>query len=83
MNTAIEAIYRDLEYARSLIKGGPSIRDTARDDYLDAEHATIRDYPFSSSPPEHPSPSWSATGPASDWSVISDSDEPSQDSHEP
>ncbi|RDX56200.1 hypothetical protein OH76DRAFT_1396537 [Lentinus brumalis] len=78
--TAMEAIYRDLEYARSLIKGAAS-RDTEHDEYFDAEHATIRDYQASSSPPEHPSPSWSASGAVSDWSVISDSDEPSHDSH--
>ncbi|KAI0724242.1 hypothetical protein C8T65DRAFT_733888 [Cerioporus squamosus] len=78
--TAIEAIYRDMEYARSLIKGAAS-RNTEHDEYFDAEHATIRDYPASSSPPEHPSPSWSASGAVSDWSVISDSDEPSHDSH--
>ncbi|KAI0639100.1 hypothetical protein C8Q77DRAFT_1045127 [Trametes polyzona] len=79
---AIEAIYRDLEYARSLIKGAAH-RDhrDLREELFDAEHATIRDYP-SFSPPEHPSPSGSATGPASDWSVISDSDEPMNDSHE-
>ncbi|KAI0757283.1 hypothetical protein C8Q80DRAFT_1265234 [Daedaleopsis nitida] len=75
--TAIEAIYRDLEYARSLIKGAAQ-RET-HDEYFDAEHATIREYP-SSTPPEHPSPSWSASGAVSDWSVISDSDEPSHDS---
>ncbi|KAH9890995.1 hypothetical protein C8Q73DRAFT_105774 [Cubamyces lactineus] len=77
--TAIEAIYRDLEYARSLIKGAAH-RDL-REELFDAEHATIRDYP-SSTPLEHPSPSGSAIA-ASDWSVISDSDEPSHDSNEP
>ncbi|KAI0670202.1 hypothetical protein C8Q78DRAFT_174503 [Trametes maxima] len=81
---AIEAIYRDLEYARSLIKGAAHRDDNhdAYDEFFDAEHATIRDFP-STTPPEHPSPSGSATGPSSDWSVISDSDEPSHDSHEP
>ena len=78
--TAIEAIYRDLEYARSLIKGAAA-RAIEQDEYFDAEHATIRDYPASSSPPEHPSPSMSASGAVSDWSVISDSDEPSHVSH--
>ncbi|KAI0662529.1 hypothetical protein C8Q70DRAFT_909134 [Cubamyces menziesii] len=77
--TAIEAIYRDLEYARSLIKGAAH-RDL-REELFDAEHATIRDYP-SSTPLEHPSPSGSTTAP-SDWSVISDSDEPSHTSNEP
>ncbi|KAI0374478.1 hypothetical protein BV20DRAFT_1118483 [Pilatotrama ljubarskyi] len=80
VSVAIEAIYRDLEYARSLIKGAAH-RDL-RDELFDAEHATLRDYP-STVPPEQPSPSGSATGPASDWSVISDSDEPAHDSHEP
>lgn len=80
--TAMEAIYRDLEYARSLIKGAAH-RDAQHesDDHFDAEHATIRDHPSSSTPPEHPSPSWSATGAVSDWSVISDSDEPSHESN--
>lgn len=78
---AMEAIYRDLEYARSLIKGAAHHDRDLREELFDAEHATIRDYP-SSTPDEHPSPSGSATGPASDWSVISDSDDPSQDSHE-
>ena len=69
--TAIEAIYRDMEYARTLIKG------VARrnEECSDAEHATIRDYPADSTPSEHPSPSMSASGAASDWSVISDSDD--------
>ncbi|KAI0651552.1 hypothetical protein C8Q79DRAFT_43404 [Trametes meyenii] len=81
---AIEAIYRDLEYARSLVKGAAhrDLSHDVHDEFFDAEHATIRDFP-SATPPEHPSPSGSATGPASDWSVISDSDEPSHDSHEP
>ena len=79
MATAIEAIYRDLEYARSLIKGAAH-RDL-REELFDAEHATIRDYP-SSTPLEHPSPSGSAIA-SSEWSVISDSDEPSHTSNEP
>lgn len=60
---AIEAIYRDLEYARSLVKGiaHQDHRDL-RAELFDAEHATIRDFP-SITPPEHPSPSGSATGP--------------------
>ncbi|KAI1797585.1 UDP-Glycosyltransferase/glycogen phosphorylase [Ganoderma leucocontextum] len=74
--TAIEAIYRDLEYARSLIKGAAQHHD---EEHFDAEHATIRDYPASSIPPEHPSPCLSASGAVSDWSVISDSDDGPQD----
>ena len=69
-----------MEYARSLIKG--VAHRNIHEELFDAEHATIRDYP-SSMPLEHPSPSGSVTGPASDWSVISDSDEPLHDSHEP
>jgi sterol 3beta-glucosyltransferase len=60
VTTAIESIYRDLEYARSLIKRGP-IRD-------EEEHATIRERAnsaFSSTGSLHNAPS-------EDWSVISD-----------
>ncbi|KAH9947944.1 hypothetical protein B0H21DRAFT_690917 [Amylocystis lapponica] len=73
--TAIEAIYRDLEYARAMIKGVP------HDDDHDDEHATIRDY----NPPSSPeligarsgdSSASSALGPSSDWSVISDQESP-------
>lgn len=69
--TATEAIYRDLEYARSLIKR------TVQDDLSDDEDATIRDY-------EHPRPSSSHSGYSSgsgrdasseDWSVISDQED--------
>ncbi|OBZ79076.1 Sterol 3-beta-glucosyltransferase [Grifola frondosa] len=67
--TAIEAIYRDLEYARSLIKGLGSDHGS---DHFDAEHATIRDFSVT---PERPSPTGSSPGPASDWSVISDQEE--------
>ncbi|KAH9911427.1 uncharacterized protein BXZ73DRAFT_93381 [Epithele typhae] len=75
VTNAVEMIYRDLEYARTLIKGAAQ-REVTHDEFFDAEHATIRDYAFTSTSPEHPSPSWGAT---SDWSVISDSDEPLQD----
>ncbi|KZT22136.1 glycosyltransferase family 1 protein [Neolentinus lepideus HHB14362 ss-1] len=69
--TAIEAIYRDLEYARSLIKN-------PHDD-PDGENATIRDVdntnPSSGSTPDRPSPVESSTESirsSEDWSVISD-----------
>ncbi|TBU34937.1 UDP-Glycosyltransferase/glycogen phosphorylase [Dichomitus squalens] len=70
--TAIEAIYRDMEYARTLIKG---VAQRHIEEHLNAEHATIRDYSGSSTPPERASPSMSASGAVSDWSVISDSDD--------
>ena len=75
MATAIEAIYRDLEYARSLIKGG-------RDDLIDAEHATIRERHTSPRPsPERSgthsarSSTCSTRGAPSEWSVISDQED--------
>ncbi|EMD41640.1 glycosyltransferase family 1 protein [Gelatoporia subvermispora B] len=78
--TAIEAIYRDLEYARSLVKGGPS--DTHPDEH-DAEHATIRDFDQHSTPERSRTRSQGSSvssprGAASDWSVISD-----QEDHHP
>ncbi|KAI0932598.1 hypothetical protein AcW2_001180 [Taiwanofungus camphoratus] len=74
--TAIEAIYRDLEYARSLIKGSPT--SDLSDDY-DAEHATIREYTSPSSPERSgtrsgESSTSSAHGATSDWSVVSEQD---------
>ncbi|KAL6299038.1 UDP-Glycosyltransferase/glycogen phosphorylase [Sparassis latifolia] len=67
--TAIEAIYRDLEYARSLIKGGPP-----RDHDYDNENATIRESraPERSGTRSGESSVSSNHGTASDWSVISD-----------
>ncbi|KAH9937404.1 glycosyltransferase family 1 protein [Fomitopsis serialis] len=76
VGTAIEAIYRDLEYARSLVKSAAA--EDLHDDGLDAEHATIRDLR-----PSLPSPVYSgarsgsssvssAHDAPSDWSVISD-----------
>ena len=72
MGTAIEALYRDLEYARSLVKD-PVAYDL-REDTLDAEHATIRDYrqPLSPEPRSASSSVSSAHDAPSDWSVISD-----------
>ena len=72
MGTAIEAIYRDLEYARSLVKD--PIADDLQEDTLDAEHATIRDYrrPLSPEPRSTSSSVSSARDAPSDWSFISD-----------
>ncbi|KAA1468468.1 hypothetical protein DENSPDRAFT_794393 [Dentipellis sp. KUC8613] len=77
--TAIEAIYRDMEYARSLIKRPTD--DDLSDELVEPEEATIReDDKRMSSPPSRPetrSGSSSAGGAASeDWSVVSDLDEP-------
>lgn len=75
METAIEAIYRDLEYARSLVKD--PVAGDLHEDTPDAEHATIRE----SRQPLSPEPSGarsasssvsSAHDAPSDWSVISD-----------
>lgn len=72
VGTAIEALYRDLEYARSLVKD-PVAYDL-REDTLDAEHATIREYrqPLSPEPRSASSSVSSAHDAPSDWSVISD-----------
>lgn len=76
--TAIEAIYRDLEYSRTLIKR-PSAHDERAGDANDAEDATIRERGASSSPPsrsETRSGGSSAGGaPSEDWSVVSDPDD--------
>jgi sterol 3beta-glucosyltransferase len=73
--TAIEAIYRDLEYARTLLK-----RSGAHDDVNDAEHATIREKGTIYSPPSRSETrsGGSSTGggpPSEDWSVVSDPDD--------
>lgn len=71
MATAIEAIYRDLEYARTLFK--------RHDDVKDAEHATIREKGTPSPPGRSETRSGgSSTGggpPSEDWSVVSDPDD--------
>ncbi len=77
--TAIEAIYRDLEYARTFIKR-PGAPDERTGDVDDAEHATIRERGAPSSPPsrsETRSGGSSAGGgpPSEDWSVVSDPDD--------
>jgi sterol 3beta-glucosyltransferase len=76
--TAIEAIYRDLEYARTLIKrpGAPEERAGETDD---AEDVTIRERVPSSPPSTSETRSGgSSTGggpPSEDWSVVSDLDD--------
>jgi sterol 3beta-glucosyltransferase len=79
--TAIEAIYRDLEYARTLIKwpGAPD-SDERQGDMNDAEDATIRERGTQSTPPSRPGTrsGGSSTGgrpPSEDWSVVSDPDD--------
>ncbi|KAK7064572.1 sterol 3-beta-glucosyltransferase [Favolaschia claudopus] len=70
--TAIESIYRDMDYARSLIKNSvPDFDDDLEDD-VDGEHSTIRDRPEQSGY----SSSGSVPGGAGseDWSVISEQD---------
>lgn len=76
---AIESIYRDLEYARSLIKH-TTVEDPGDD--ADNEHSTIRNHDASFSNPISPA-SYSGYGsagsmrgpPSEDWSVISDSED--------
>ncbi|KAK7468549.1 Sterol 3-beta-glucosyltransferase [Stygiomarasmius scandens] len=73
--TAIESIYRDLEYAKSLIKR--SVPDTS-DDEDEHEDSTIRRHRRrkSSDPQSGYSSSGSAWGaPSEDWSVISEQDD--------
>lgn len=75
--TAIEAIYRDLEYSRTLIKR-PSAPDEHAGDANDAEDATIRERGVPSSPPSRSETGGSSTGggpPSEDWSVVSDPDD--------
>ncbi|EIN13395.1 UDP-Glycosyltransferase/glycogen phosphorylase [Punctularia strigosozonata HHB-11173 SS5] len=73
VGTAIEAIYRDLEYARSLIK-----RRADEDVGSDAENATIREsleaLPDPQSPESVASSYGSGPRASSDWSVISGDD---------
>ncbi|KAJ6574687.1 glycosyltransferase family 1 protein [Mycena capillaripes] len=71
--TAIESIYRDMDYARSLIKR-VVVPDSDDDDEIDGEHSTIRDRPTDPQSQSGYSSSGSAPGgaPSEDWSVISD-----------
>ncbi|KAG7099574.1 hypothetical protein E1B28_001404 [Marasmius oreades] len=77
--TAIESIYRDLEYAKSLIKHNSADTDDETSD-LDDGDGTIRDQdlPQTRSTWSGRSSSGSARGdgaPSEDWSVISDQDD--------
>ena len=78
--TAIEALYRDLEYARTLIKGQPHNVEPHREDGFDPEHATIRES-RGQSPSRtgthsgHSSIDSTPPGAVSDWSVISDQED--------
>lgn len=73
--TAIEAIYRDLEYARSLIKGIVA-KDESRSDRFDDERDTIREQGLSASTSRSRRLSGeSSRGATSDWSVISDQED--------
>ncbi|KAJ7770865.1 glycosyltransferase family 1 protein [Mycena maculata] len=71
--TAIESIYRDMDYARSLIKRVVPDSDDDLEDEVDAEHSTIRDR---SNLPADPQSGYSSSGsapggaPSEDWSVI-------------
>jgi sterol 3beta-glucosyltransferase len=79
--TAIEAIYRDLEYARTLIKwpGAPDSEER-QGDVNDAEDATIRErgspsLPSSRSETRSGGSSAGGRPPSEDWSVVSDPDD--------
>jgi len=75
VETAIESIYRDLDYARSLIKR-PALES---DDEEANEHSTIRRQPSSSEPKSGYSSCGSTQGaPSEDWSVISEQEDPSR-----
>jgi sterol 3beta-glucosyltransferase len=74
--TAIESIYRDMDYARSLIKRNIPDSDDDLEDEME-EHSTIRDHSGSATEPQSGySSSGSAPGgaPSEDWSVISEHD---------
>jgi sterol 3beta-glucosyltransferase len=77
--TAIESIYRDLEYARSLIKR-TVVEDVAEEE--DNEHSTIRNRDPApgharspSSTSGHSSTASLRAAPSEDWSVISDQED--------
>jgi len=70
--TAIESIYRDLEYARSLIKQRNT--DDFAEDNVVAGESTLRS-PEALSPGSFSSVGSPPKAPSEDWSVISDQDE--------
>ncbi|KII93930.1 glycosyltransferase family 1 protein [Plicaturopsis crispa FD-325 SS-3] len=73
--TAIEAIYRDLEYARSLIKRAAR-DDLTEEAVLMADNSTIRDEMTTSPVSGRPLSGYSSSGRTSeDWSVVSDGDD--------
>ena len=80
--TAIESIYRDLEYARSLIKHTP-VEDSGDD--ANNEHSTTRNpdlFPNSFSPSSYhgyDSVDSMRRPPSEDWSVISDMEHPNKE----
>lgn len=77
MATAIETIYRDLEYARSLIKHTP-VGDHGEEG--ENEHSNSRNYDHSL--PLSPDSSVGSIrgAPSEDWSVISDQEDHGKDS---
>ncbi|KAF9066087.1 hypothetical protein BDP27DRAFT_1331186 [Rhodocollybia butyracea] len=80
VDVAIESIYRDLDYARSLIKRR-SVPNSSDEEETDNEHSTVRDrQPLSA---DQKSSGYSSSGsvrgaPSEDWSVISDQGNPSR-----
>ncbi len=76
MATAIESIYRDLEYARSLIKHTP-IGD--HDEEGENEHSTSRNHDHSLALSPDSSVGSIKGAPSEDWSVISDQDDHGKD----
>ncbi|KAF9569834.1 UDP-Glycosyltransferase/glycogen phosphorylase [Agrocybe pediades] len=79
--TAIESIYRDMEYARSLIKRHPPDEQEEHEGSIaeDSTRSTLRNQNQSSTSPGSPS-GYSSVGsargaPSEDWSVISDQDD--------
>ncbi|KAJ4489644.1 glycosyltransferase family 1 protein [Lentinula edodes] len=76
VDTAIESIYRDLEYARSLIKR--PIELDSDGGVTDIENSTIRQPPSSAEPKSGYSSNGSVHGAPSDWSVISERGDPSR-----
>ncbi|KAJ4476628.1 glycosyltransferase family 1 protein [Lentinula aciculospora] len=71
VETAIESIYRDLDYARSLIKRQIDVDGDGGD--TDIENSTIREQqPYSAEPTSGYNSNGSVHGAPSDWSVISE-----------